>query len=91
MVKGFRVEFGTDKFKSYSFNYFLTLEESANWIKENILNMGLLKLSERDMHIKPSEVKQCKSYCKNLIPIEENECLRCEKIRFDEQNDWREK
>ena len=83
-MKGYKAEIGSKEAKSSE--YFDDVGNAISWIAESLrFEMTELKQTERIAEIKEIELKVCTGIegCMNLIPVDERECLKCEKLKGD--------
>ena len=79
-MKGYYASIGRNK--AASFNYFPDFKTALEWVLNSLnFEKTQLNMNEFDMTIKEMELKVCT--CKNLIPFEQFECLKCEDIKHD--------
>jgi hypothetical protein len=88
MINGFMVLVGKEE-NCGTFAYVKTEEEAKNWANNTKNRLkGFVKEGYDKVFIKKIKLMSCSNpNCKELIPIKEFYCLRCEKIMYDTQHE----
>jgi hypothetical protein len=90
-IKGVRAVVGIDAKKGCgSFAYFKATEraKAMSWVRESIATQQPYIKGKMQFKLIDVELHKCK-WCKELILIDEFECLKCEKIRDNAREDAR--
>lgn len=92
-MKGYQAQITFNpEWAAYSFKYFEKKEDAEKYADEQLAYEEKMLGKKGFKRIVELEILKCpNSYCENYMEPGDRECLRCDKIRFDaEQEHWAE-